>query len=141
VSDTARERAEGFAPENAAGGIKGCDAVWPYDPDQAYIGMRHWVEVLIAEREALRERVAAAEKEATNADGDWAEIAATQSARAVAAEARAAALEEALRCIAEEDFPPRHLIKSAEEELDLVLAMARAALAGVPVAEEAPNDA
>lgn len=43
--------------ENAAQGIKGCDAIWPYDSDAAYVGMKEWAELLLAEWERLREEL------------------------------------------------------------------------------------
>ncbi len=78
---------------NAAQGLKGCDAIYPFDERRAYEGLHRWTELLIAERSRLREREAQAQAE---------RIAAIHSEELAvgdqeAAEARVARLEEALR--------------------------------------------
>lgn len=40
--------------KNAAQGIKGCDAIWTYDGDAAYAGMKDWAGLLLSERERLQ---------------------------------------------------------------------------------------
>jgi hypothetical protein len=45
---------------SAAQGLKGCDAVFPYDADRAYWGLHRWAELLIAERQGLVEQLEAA---------------------------------------------------------------------------------
>ncbi len=60
-----REQTRRDAPkkrENARQGIDGCEAVWPFDQIKAYLGMKDWAELLLAELEQA-ERETAAYKE------------------------------------------------------------------------------
>ena len=49
---------------NAVQGLKGCDAVFPYDADRAYWGLHRWAELLIAERQGLEEQLETLRREA-----------------------------------------------------------------------------
>jgi hypothetical protein len=53
-----------FDSANARQGIKGCDAIWPYDPDAAYEGAKKWVETLLADRDRLAAELAEANERA-----------------------------------------------------------------------------
>jgi len=50
---------QGYDLANAAQGIKGCDAVYPYDERRAYEGLHRWAELLITEQRGLEEQLKA----------------------------------------------------------------------------------
>lgn len=45
-----------FDLANIAQGLKGCDAVSPYDPERAYRALRKWAGLLVADRKQLIEQ-------------------------------------------------------------------------------------
>jgi hypothetical protein len=50
-----------FDLANVEQGLRGCDAIYPYDQDQAYHGLHEWAELLIADRKRLLEQYENAE--------------------------------------------------------------------------------
>ena len=58
VSRTGTETAALFDVDNFDPEFKGCDAVWPYDQEQAYAGAKKWALTLSVALEAARQETA-----------------------------------------------------------------------------------
>ena len=97
MSDREAEIRARLKVEDAASGISGCDAVFPYDADRAYTGMKDWATLLLAEADALRARLTACEEERDEALRVYHMVKATEDCRIQDAEARVRELEEAGR--------------------------------------------
>jgi ElaB/YqjD/DUF883 family membrane-anchored ribosome-binding protein len=55
VSDSPHKEQD-YDLANAAQGLKGCDAVYPFDERNAYEGLHRWAELLIEDRQRLEEQ-------------------------------------------------------------------------------------